>query len=91
MLYTVVYHPKVKTRDIPSISHSDRERIQTAIERRLAVDPLRYSLPLRRILKGYRKLRVGDYRVIYYISGNEIRVVIIGHRKDVYKKTSRRI
>ena len=37
--------------------------------------------------KFYR-VRVGDYRIIYYIdyTKKEIRILKIGHRKDVYKR-----
>ncbi|MDO9350111.1 MAG: type II toxin-antitoxin system mRNA interferase toxin, RelE/StbE family [Deltaproteobacteria bacterium] len=35
---------------------------------------------------GLRKYRVGDYRVIYAILGDDVLVLRIGHRKDVYKK-----
>ena len=90
MLYTLVYHPKVKD-DISAISTSDKETIQRAIEQRLSADPVKYGLPLRWGLKGYRKLRVGDYRIIYYIYKNEIRIVIIGNRKNVYKKVNQRL
>jgi mRNA interferase RelE/StbE len=31
-----------------------------------------------------RRLRVGDYRVIYRLDGNELTVHAVGHRKDVY-------
>jgi len=35
---------------------------------------------------GYR-LRIGDYRVIYEIEDNILRVIVIdvGHRKDIYQ------
>ncbi|MCX6667868.1 MAG: type II toxin-antitoxin system RelE/ParE family toxin [Euryarchaeota archaeon] len=35
------------------------------------------------------KLRVGDYRVIAYIdeTTKKISVLVIGHRKNIYKKT----
>lgn len=38
-------------------------------------------------LKGYFKLRAGDYRVIYSVNRTEGLIVIhdIGHRRDVYK------
>jgi len=42
-------------------------RIQSAIEKRLLTDPVKFGIPLRSTLRGYRKLRVGDYRVIYKI------------------------
>jgi len=34
------------------------------------------------------RLRVGDYRVIFDIENNELRILILflGHRKNVYKK-----
>ncbi len=50
-----------------------------------------YGEPLRKSLKGYWKLRVGDYRVIYKIDGNEVWILAIINRKDVYKKTTKRI
>ena len=34
---------------------------------------------------GLRKLRVGDYRVIYAMLGSEILILRIGNRKNVYK------
>lgn len=91
MLYTLLYHPKVKTEDIPRITLADRILICRAIEQRLIVDPIRYGMPLRWSLKGYRKLRVGDYRIIYYVCGEEIRIIMIGHRRDVYKISDKRI
>jgi mRNA interferase RelE/StbE len=54
-------------------------------------DPLSYSAPLRKSLKGYRKLRVGDHRVIFRLDKTMIKVLIIGHRKDVYESTPSRM
>ena len=50
-------------------------------------DPLKFGLPLKRNLKGFMKLRVGDYRIIYTIKNKTVTVLIIkiGHRKEVYK------
>ena len=31
------------------------------------------------------RLRVGDYRAIFDIQGNTIRIIKIGHRKNIYK------
>ena len=60
-------------------------RIRKAIETRLMTAPEDYSEPLRKTLKGYRKLRVGDYRVVFKIEGNEITILGICHRRDIYK------
>ena len=84
MNYQLVYHPEVKE-DIKEFPRNIKERISTAIEKRLQVDPVYYGDPLRRSLKGFRKLRVGDYRVIYYIGGKTVFILKIGHRKDVYQ------
>ncbi len=55
------------------------------------VSPDKYGMPLKRGLKGYRKMRVGAYRIVYRIVGEQIRIIIIGHRKDVYAKSKSRI
>ena len=34
---------------------------------------------------GFR-LRVGDYRVIFSLEGNEIHVLKVGHRKHIYER-----
>jgi len=49
------------------------------------VNLIKYGYYLRGSLKGYRKLRVGDWRIIYRIIDKEIRIIAIGNRKDVYK------
>lgn len=43
-------------------------------------------------LTGYKdvfRIRVGDYRVVYRILNNKIYVVLIGHRREVYKLLGR--
>ncbi len=63
-----------------------KEMIRNAIEKKLTVDPIAFGKPLRYSLKGYRRLRVADYRVIYKIIEDKVLVIIIdiGHRKDIY-------
>jgi len=36
-------------------------------------------------VKGVFRLRVGDYRVVYRIEDDEVLVLKIGYRGDVYK------
>jgi len=36
---------------------------------------------------GSYRFRIGDYRVIFDIEGDEIVVLRVGHRKDIYKRT----
>ena len=84
--YQIRYHPDVPKIDLPSINRNIQERIRRAIEHRLLTDPIQFGSPLRKGLKGYRKLRVGDYRVVYEIIRNEIRIYAIDHRKEVYER-----
>lgn len=66
---------------------SIREVIRKTIEKKLTVDPIAFGKPLRYSLKGFRRLRIGDYRVIYKIIEDKILVLIIDidHRKDIYE------
>ena len=85
MPHHLFYHPGI-SRDVSSLPANIKNRIRRAIEERLATDSLRFGDPLKRSLRGYRKLRVGDYRVIYRIEKNNVVILKIGHRKEVYNK-----
>jgi len=84
--YQLHYHPEVRDKDLSKINKNIRKRIKSAIEKRLLVAPERYSEPLRRTLKGYRKLRIGDYRIVLKLRGENILILGICHRKDVYER-----
>ena len=90
MTFEIRYHADVKS-DIAVLNESIKRRIKTAIEKRLVVSPHQYGKPLRKTLKGYWKMRVGDYRVVFKIVKDEVRVFGIIHRKDVYKEVEKRI
>ena len=90
MPYTLVYHPDVRTEDVPTINRDLRNRIARAIETRLTSEPERYGEPLRGTLKGYWKLRVGDYRIVFRVIKKEVRVYGIIHRREVYERIARR-
>lgn len=77
--------------DIPKISKVWRDKIRQVIERKLMTGPDVYGKPLRRSLKGYRKLRVGDYRIIFRIDGITIKIFAIQHRSVVYSAVEKRV
>jgi mRNA interferase RelE/StbE len=85
------YHPDIAGEDIPRIPQNLHRRIADAIESRLARAPHQYGAPLRKTLKGYWKLRVGDYRVVYKIEESEVWILGIRHRKTVYEDILQRI
>ena len=84
MPFRLKYHPDVKDIDLPSINKKLKIRIKQAIETRLMTEPHQYGEPLRKTLRGYWKLRVGDYRVVFKIAKDEVWILGIIHRKMVY-------
>ncbi len=91
MPFSLSYHPDVKTVDLSFIDKKSQNRIKKAIETRLVIAPHQYGEPLRKTLKGFWKLRVGDYRIVYKIVENEVWILGIIHRKKVYEEIERRI
>jgi mRNA interferase RelE/StbE len=83
--YILSYHEKVVRDDIPRLNGGWKKRIKTTIEHKLQHDPLLYGVPLRRDLHGCYKLRIGDYRVIYFVKNKTVYIVAIRHRRDVYE------
>lgn len=91
MVFELIYHPEVKSEDLPLIDAKTKTRIKKAIEARLAAAPHQYGEPLRKTLQGYWKLRVGDYRVVFKIVEQEVRIFGIMHRKKVYQAIEKRL
>lgn len=95
IVYKIRIHRLVLTEDFKSISHPEQKNILKDIRKKLSIDPKNYGKPLLGDLKGYWRLRVKDYRVIYKIREDIIEVLIIkvGIRRDeeVYKKLLFRI
>lgn len=84
MNFIITYHEEVVEKDISRLSKADKQMVKTAIEKKLTTRPEVFGKPLRRSLKGYRKLRVGDYRVVFNIRGNIVKIFVIEHRSVVY-------
>jgi mRNA interferase RelE/StbE len=89
--FEIKYHPDIKNKDILKFDSVVKERVKKAIETKLLKTPHNYGEPLRRTLKGYWKLRVGDYRVIFRVYEERIFILGIRHRNEVYKNMIERI
>lgn len=90
-MFEVLYHEEVVKKDIPNLSADWRKKIRGAIEAKLMTKPEVYGKPLRRSLKHYRKLRVGDYRVVFRIEAQQVKIFIIQHRSKVYTNVNKRV
>lgn len=93
-MYQVIYHDGVQE-DLKSLTRKDQQKIISAIEKKLFTRPDYFGKPLRKELKGYYRLRVEHYRIVYQVQKNKILVFVIhiGQRKDskVYEEALRRI
>ncbi|MEI8348064.1 MAG: type II toxin-antitoxin system RelE/ParE family toxin [Pseudomonadota bacterium] len=85
-MYSIEYFDNVVDEDILALPKTVKERIKKAIETRLAVDPVGLGKPLRYSFVGHRRIRVGDYRIVYKINPESkiVTIVLIKHRKEVY-------
>ncbi|RKZ33636.1 MAG: type II toxin-antitoxin system RelE/ParE family toxin [Gammaproteobacteria bacterium] len=84
----MTYSLKIKrsaVKELATVSLPYRRRIADAIDQ-LKVNPHRGTC-LKGDLTGWRRIRVGDYRVIYEVDEVEVRVLVVrvAHRREVYR------
>jgi len=91
MKYRLRYHQLVVSQDIPKLDGVVKARLRQNIEHKLIAYPEIFGLPLRYSLQGHRKLRVGDYRVIYRVEGQAVIILAILHRSVVYDRAAKRL
>jgi len=84
LAYNLDYKSSVQ-RDLKKLPKAEARRILSQIEEELSKNADAYPV-LKGQFAGLRKYRVGDYRAIFAVLGNEVLVLRIAHRKDVYKK-----
>ena len=84
MAYNIVYKKSVQ-RDLKKLPKAEAHRILNQVEEELSKNADTYPV-LKGQFAGLRKYRVGEYRVIYAILEDDVLVLRISHRKDVYKK-----
>jgi mRNA interferase RelE/StbE len=84
LTYKLVYTQRA-IKDIRKLEQISKKRIGRALVR-YEEDPLKYAEKLIDPRLGTYRFRIGDYRVVFDLKGNEIIVLRVGHRKDIYKK-----
>jgi mRNA interferase RelE/StbE len=93
MTWPVIYHPDV-VEDLESVGPAAARRIMRAIDEKLTAAPLDFGAPLSGNLSNFRKLKVGDYRIVYQVRKNLIVVFVlaVGPRRDkeIYRTALKR-
>ena len=93
MSYHIIYGEEVIREDFPRLAEPIRKRIVKEVGKKLSATPDQFGRLLRGLLKGYRRLRVGDYRVIYRVDSKNASalIVMVMHRRTKYKGVKKRI
>ena len=93
MNWTILYHHEVED-DLESIGPSAARRIVKAIDSTLTRAPMKFGAPLSGNLTNFRKLRVGDHRVVYQVREKTVVVYVlaVGPRRDkeIYRAAVKR-
>ncbi len=73
-------------KELKRVVKPDRTRIVAAIDR-LAENPF-LGYALKGDMRGLRRLRVGDYRVVYEVREDVLVVLVVrvAHRRDEYRR-----
>lgn len=79
--------------DIKGVDGSVRKQLRKVLEKKLAIDPEGYGLPLRGTLTNYWKHEFGNHRIVYriYPAQRVVAVCAVGVRKqgdveDIYRQ-----
>lgn len=94
-MYQVFYHNAVLSEDFKKLSVVERKKIIKDIDKKLTTEPAVFGKPLSAKLKGYYRLRVGFFRVVYTINKGKVLVFVlkVGMRRDseVYMEAAKRL
>jgi len=88
-MYSVKF-TKEATDNIVALPVKKKRQIRDGIQR-IAVDPSLGKCLTNKLI-GLYSYRSGDYRIIYKILHQQVLIIVlaIGHRKDIYKKVSKK-
>ena len=84
MAYNITYKKSV-AKDLKRIDKQNAKRILDKIDEELVEAPERFPA-LTGTFAGLRKFRVGDYRIIFAIMDDNVLILRVQHRKDVYRE-----
>lgn len=74
-------------KELKTINNQDAVSILNAMGG-LYTNPQGEGKPLEGKFKGKFRMRVGDYRLIYWVNNEEetVYIIAVGHRKDIYRQ-----
>ncbi len=81
--YALVYTKRAAT-DIAKLDGLARKRLAAKLLE-LQKDPLGKSRKLSNPRIGTSRFRVGDYRIVFDINGDNLVILRVGHRREIYR------
>lgn len=94
MALRIEWHPEAVA-DLARLGTSDLRRIKGAISELSTLDDARQRLiPYAGTMKGFWKLRVGDYRLVCRVEdrrGQVVLVIFVAHRSRAYDQRGARV
>jgi len=78
-------HTRRAVRDIEGLDPNVKDRIGKTLLR-YEKDPLKHAEKLTQSELGSYRFRIGDYRVVFDLQGQEIVVLRVGHRREIYRR-----
>jgi mRNA interferase RelE/StbE len=82
--YRLVYTHRA-IRDLDELDASVKQRIGKTLLR-YESDPLQYAEFLKQSELGSYRFRIGDYRAVFDLAGDEIVILRVGHRREIYRR-----
>jgi mRNA interferase RelE/StbE len=82
--YELVYTRRAE-RDIEKLEPNVKDRIGKTLLR-YSEEPLKFAEKLSDPILGEYRFRIGDYRVIFDLQGDEIVLLRVGHRREIYRR-----
>ena len=84
MAYKLIY-TKTAFHDIQKLDNVAKKRIKKKLEE-LSKNPMSLSKKLINSSIGTYRFRVGNYRIVFDIYKQNIVILRVGHRREIYKK-----
>lgn len=82
-----IFYKKPAVKSIQKLTPQIKKRLKIKLEFFMnQEDPLLYAKALTKPADAQYRFRVGNYRVLFDVEGDKIVVLLVQHRKDVYRK-----
>jgi len=84
LAYNIQYKKSVE-KDLARLGKAEAKQVLDKIEKELTTHPDRYPT-LKGPFAGMRKMRMGDYRIIYVVLDKDVVILRVGNRREIHKQ-----